>query len=86
MKNTKVYFLSVFIFMYISELSADCIDFSNKCQAFCLKQSGGVASRQCWGVPKYRFCKCDDMTEYQIPGYPCEHPSCPAESKTNESK
>ena len=84
MENTKFYFLTVFILMYKSESSADCIDFSKKCQAFCLKQSGGVASRQCWGVPKYRFCKCDDMTVYHVPGYPCEHSTCPEESKTNE--
>ena len=72
--------------MYASQSSANCIDFKKKCQTFCLAQSGGVASNQCWGVPKYRFCKCDDMTVYHVPGYPCLHSTCPEESKTSEAE
>ena len=84
MEKTSVFFLILLIVMCSKGSSANCIDFKKKCQAFCLAQSGGVASNQCWGVPKYRFCKCDDMTVYHVSGYPCEHSSCPDESKNND--
>ena len=75
--------LSCFMLLYIRRCEANCIDFKKKCQTFCLAKSGGVATNQCWGVPKYRFCKCDDNTVYQVPGYTCEHSNCPEESKDN---
>ena len=72
---------SCFMLLYLRRCEANCTDFKNKCQTFCLAKSGGVATNQCWGVPKYRHCKCSDTTIYFVPGYNCEHPSCPAEAQ-----
>ena len=84
MAKIALYFLIMVILVYTKESSADCLDFKKKCQTFCLAKSGGVASNQCWGNPKYRFCKCDDMSGYHVPGYPCEHSTCPEEAKNEK--
>ena len=73
--------LAIIVLGYLTGCMADCGDFKKQCQTFCLAKTGGVATNQCWGTPKYRFCKCDDMTVYHVPGYTCDHPSCPEESK-----
>merc|ERR1712038_672158 len=83
MAKIAFYFLILIILMYSKESSADCLDFKKKCQTFCLAKSGGLVSNQCWGNPKYRFCKCDDMTVYHVPGYPCEHSTCPEEASSS---
>ena len=54
-----------------------CNDFKMKCQTKCIAQSGGVKTNQCWGTPKYRYCKCSDASVHVIPGYTCDHPTCP---------
>ena len=84
MAKLSEYIFLVFCLMYVSGCLADCGDFKKKCQQYCLAKSGGVATNQCWGSPKYRHCKCDDMTIYHVPGYTCQHPSCPDEAKNNE--
>ena len=80
MKRFQLMFV-LSISFYLNGCTADCGEFKKKCQKFCLDKSGGVATNQCWGVPKYRHCKCGDMSVYHVPGYTCEHPSCPDEAK-----
>jgi hypothetical protein len=61
--------------------AGSCNDFKMKCQTTCIAKSGGVSTGQCWGTPTYRFCKCSDASVVTIPGYTCDHPTCPAEAR-----
>ena len=61
--------------------AGSCNDFKMQCQTTCIAKSGGVTTGQCWGTPTYRFCKCSDASVLTIPGYTCDHPTCPAEAR-----
>ena len=71
----RILFLT--LVLYIQKSDADCTDFRKQCTEFCLGRSGGVENNQCWGSPKYRYCICSDNYIYFVPGYTCEHPTCP---------
>ena len=70
-------FIFLTLLLYIQKSDADCTDFRKQCTEFCLGRSGGVENNQCWGSPKYRYCICSDNYIYFVPGYTCEHPTCP---------
>ena len=36
---------------------------------------------QCWGRPLYAYCKAADGTVFLIPGFNCEHSTCPDDAK-----
>ena len=65
------------LFGYTQDCTADCDDFRQQCTKFCLDRVGGVETNQCWGSPAYRYCTCSDNYIYFVPGYTCEHPTCP---------
>merc|ERR1719182_567120 len=74
-------YLALTAVLAVAAADASCNDFKMKCQSTCVAKSGGVSTGQCWGSPTYRFCKCSDASIVVIPGYTCDHPSCPAEAR-----
>lgn len=48
--------------------------------------SGGVATNQCWGTPRYIECKCSDGSTHSFAGCDCENGSCPQGGGTATSE
>ena len=44
-------------------------------------ESKEVEIIQCWGKPLYAYCKATDGTVFNIPGFECEHVTCPDDAK-----
>jgi len=53
------------------------------CQTLCNGQSGGVATNQGWGDPRYIHCKCSDKTEHKFAGCECRNSGCPESMKVD---
>jgi len=51
------------------ECHTTCLDYCNSI--------GAQADAQCWGSPRYSYCKCSGQYVF-LPGCPCEQSSCPA--------
>lgn len=54
-------------------ITDDCKDFRSQCSAIC---NGDIENDQCWGVPRYRQCKCTTNVIHLIGEYDCEHSDC----------
>jgi hypothetical protein len=54
-----------------------------KCQTMCVKRSGGVATNQGWGKPRYIHCKCSDGFEQKFAGCECRNGRCPDSMKVS---
>jgi len=48
-----------------------------QCQNLCNARSGGVATNQGWGTPRYLHCKCSDDYLPTFAGCTCENAACP---------
>merc|ERR1712176_1089875 len=48
----------------------------DQCQDMCVARSGGVATNQGWGSPRYIECKCSDGYRCVWPGCECENGGC----------
>ena len=55
----------------------DCNYFLNRCSELC---NHNVLNAECWGNPLYAYCKCTNEQVFHIPGYTCEHSTCPADA------
>ena len=60
------------------EKPGDCNYFLNKCSELC---NYNVLIAQCWGDPLYAYCKATDGSVFHIPGFTCEHPTCPPDAE-----
>ena len=66
-------------------LPTDCQGtFTPECQRKIKAESKEVGIIQCWGQPLYAYCKASDGTVFHIPGYDCEHSTCPNDSKAEK--
>jgi len=74
-----IYNTLLYIFLGEEE-KPDCNEFMQKCQDLCLEESNGVLEEQCWGEPLYAYCKASDGKVFHIPGFVCEHPTCPPDA------
>jgi len=69
-----------------NEPDADSLSFTDckkKCQTFCVERSGGVATNQGWGKPRYIHCKCSDGFEKKFTGCECRNGGCPDSMKVS---
>jgi len=64
----------------------DCQQFTPQCQRKIRSASKEISIIQCWGKPLYAYCKATDGTVFPIPGFTCEHSTCPDDSKGGNSK
>ena len=61
----------------VNEEKPDCNYFLNECSELC---NYNVLIAQCWGDPLYAYCKATDGVVYHIPGFTCEHSTCPPDA------
>lgn len=52
-----------------------CPECHSRCLAHC-NTLGGGADGQCWGTPRYSYCRCSGEYVF-LPGCPCERETCP---------
>ena len=65
-----------------SLLPIDCQGtFTPECQKSIKAESKEIDIIQCWGHPLYAYCKAKDGTVFHIPGFECDHLTCPKDSK-----
>ena len=63
-------------------LFSDCQGtFTPECQRSIRSASKEIGIIQCWGRPLYAYCKATDGTVFPIPGFNCEHSTCPDDAK-----
>ena len=55
----------------------DCNYFLKKCSELC---NNNVAHAECWGDPLYTYCIATYGKVYHIPGFTCQHSSCPPDA------
>jgi len=48
-------------------------------------ESKEVGLIECWGKPLYAYCKAMDGTVFHIPGFYCEHSTCPTDAKAQNT-
>jgi hypothetical protein len=68
-------------------VQAECDDGSkgsckSQCQTLCIERSGGVSTNQCWGSPRYIYCKCSDESTHAFSGCSCMNSQCPTFAPT----
>ena len=61
----------------VQEEKPDCNYFLKKCSELC---NNNVAHAECWGNPLYTLCKATYGKVYYIPGFTCQHSSCPPDA------
>ena len=61
----------------VQEEKPDCNYFLKKCSELC---NNNVAHAECWGDPLYTLCKATYGKVYYIPGFTCQHSSCPPDA------
>jgi len=56
--------------------------FTPECQRLLRSNSKQTSIIECWS--NYAYCKATDGTVFHIPGFECEHSTCPADAKEPE--
>jgi len=62
-----------------------CSKFLGQCRE-ATKNNQGIAISQCWGKPLYAYCKANDGTTFSIPGYVCQHQTCPSDANPSRGR
>jgi len=95
----KMQFFNIFVaisFIFIGQLQEILGSPTNNgqdCQGFffpeCRKRIHGESKEvgliECWGKPLYAYCKAMDGTVFHIPGFYCEHSTCPTDTKAQNT-
>lgn len=55
-----------------------CSECIQNCRDYCGDFGGGYGNAECWGSPRYSFCKCREGEAFLLDGCPCERDNCPS--------
>ena len=78
MKKESSFLKNYIISKYVS---LDCQGFFfPECQKRIHAESKEVERIECWGKPLYAYCKAMDGHVFHIPGFYCEHSTCPTDA------
>jgi len=78
--NLKIFVIQLLVFSEV--YGQDCQGtFFPECQRSIRSASKEIGIIQCWGRPLYAYCKATDGTVFPIPGFNCEHSTCPDDAK-----